>query len=121
MSLICRLTEQLNMVHAYLRRREKNVYADTVKCANETIKELSAKLQNSQWIPCNERLPEEYDEYMVAWKPKSGYDKETCLIGILEYEDGKWIGDISQYTRVGDYDVFAWMPLPEQYNEVTND
>lgn len=75
------------------------------------------------WIDVNERLPEEYGEYMITWV--SDYTNKP-LISIAEYEItddfdrkncrflGEWLFDeyMSAYTNIK---VIAWMPLPEPY------
>ena len=65
------------------------------------------------WIPCSERLPKEYGEYIVWWTDitKSKYYE------IVEYEPSNgWIGDIPQAVE-GKYSVIAWQPLPEPFKE----
>ena len=72
-----------------------------------------AEEYNGGWIPCSERLPEEYGEYIVWWTDitKSKYYE------IVEYEPSNgWIGDIPQAVE-GKYSVIAWQPLPEPYKE----
>ena len=69
-----------------------------------------------EWIPCSERLPKYYDEYLVTLE-----SPQMLIIGIAEYEPdemlvagGKWYLD--DYDRVhSDLQVIAWMPLPEPW------
>ena len=65
------------------------------------------------WIPCSEKLPEEYGDYLVWWTDitrKQYYE-------IAEYEPNNgWIGEIPQAVK-GKYSVIAWQPLPEPYKE----
>lgn len=65
-------------------------------------------LQNSQWIPCSERLPEEDGRYFVT---RYDYVTESSFVDILWYEKHTW------WNRriVGDFAVKAWMPLPEPW------
>ena len=79
--------------------------------------------RKGHWIDVNERLPEEYGEYMITWV--SDYTNKP-LISIAEYEItddfdrkncrflGEWLFDeyMSAYTNIK---VTAWMPLPEPY------
>lgn len=81
------------------------------------------RIRKGHWIPVNERLPEEYGEYMITWV--SDYTNKP-LISIAEYEItddfdrkncrflGEWLFDeyMSAYTNIK---VIAWMPLPEPY------
>ena len=72
-----------------------------------------AEEYNGGWIPCSERLPEEYGDYLVWWTDitrKQYYE-------IAEYEPNNgWIGEIPQAVK-GKYSVIAWQPLPEPYKE----
>ena len=67
----------------------------------------------NDWIPCSERLPEEYGEYLVWWTDIT----RGQYYEIVEYEpDNGWIGEIPQAFE-GKYSVIAWQPLPEPYKE----
>ena len=76
-----------------------------------------------QWIPCSERLPEEYGEYLVTWTTSQS---KRPLIAICEGEETleydhernrfkfEWLLD--DYIKVyPNAKVIAWMPLPEPY------
>lgn len=56
-------------------------------------------LNQTEWIPVNERLPEENGGYLVT--VKRGY-VTTAL----------WVGNTENWKE-----VTAWMPLPEPYKE----
>ena len=82
------------------------------------IKELIRGDIASRWIPCSERLPEYYDEYLVTLE-----SPQMLIIGIAEYEPdemlvagGKWYLD--DYDRVhSGLQVIAWMSLPMPYKD----
>ena len=84
----------------------------------------------SEWISVEDRTPEDYGEYLVAWLPNDCPfpDTETCFIGICEYElssaydraknrfKGEWLTESIDTTgQYGGIDIYAWMELPEQY------
>ena len=77
---------------------------------------------NVQWIPVTERLPNEYGEYLVLWKPRREgiLPKDKLFYEIVEYEmdyngiDGEWIGEIPQSAPMGGYEVCYWMELPPE-------
>lgn len=71
--------------------------------------------EQTTWIPCDDRLPECNDVYLVAWLPKSGYHGKSCFYEILEFSDGEWVEDIPQSKDYGGFDVLAWRELPEPY------
>ena len=78
-------------------------------------------LEKQRWIPCSERLPEEYGEYLVAYKS----DGKQIFMDIIEYETsfefdheknrfkGNWL--FADDCRSVNPEVLAWMPLPERY------
>ena len=89
---------------------EKRV--DTIKEMLEIVKEV-AEEYNGGWIPCSERLPEEYGEYLVWWTDIT----RGQYYEIVQYEpDNGWIGEIPQAFE-GKYSVIAWQPLPEPFKE----
>ena len=93
---------------------------------NEALDMAITALQNQPvWIPVSERLPEKYGSYLVAWKPCNMSEEYVVKISgaphfyeILEYDpddESGWIESIEQAT--GEYEILAWMPLPEPYRE----
>ena len=65
--------------------------------------------KSEQWIPCNKRLPEKNDYYLVTIK----YDEGDYGIDIAEYD--------TYYKKWNDDELFgwvtAWMPLPKPLGE----
>lgn len=88
------------------------------------IDEVAAEY-NSGWIPCSERMPDEYGDYLVAWKPLHMSAEDIIRkVGraiphyyeIVEYDpddEELWIGSIEQAQ--GEYEIIAWQPLPSPY------
>lgn len=56
-----------------------------------------------QWIPCSERLPDEYGVYLVSSEPLS--------VTVAFYARGRW----TTPTYLPMIGIDAWMPLPEPY------
>ena len=93
----------------------------------EEIVKQEAEKYNSGWIPCSERLPEEYGDYLVAWKPlhmsaedimKKVGREVPHFYEIVEYDpndEALWIGSIEQAQ--GEYDIIAWQPLPLPFRD----
>lgn len=75
------------------------------------------KVMDSQrWIPVEERLPAEYGSYLVAWIPVGLGIEYEHYYEILEFDpddESGWIERIEQSP--GDYEILAWMHLPEHY------
>ena len=84
------------------------------------------KQEQGDWIPCAERLPEEYGEYRITWKTSS--DPGKRFIGDAEYEPGfewddahdRFFGEwlLEDYVKAyPDVEVTAWKPIGEPYTE----
>lgn len=72
----------------------------------------------SQWIPCSERLPEEYKSYIVTIKMKYDHEKEyEYQVDVADYNDDNWTTFNDWYEGQDEFQVIAWMPLPEAYKE----
>ena len=74
------------------------------------VRKAFKALEEPHWIPCSERLPKEDGSYLVSGKWGSG--KKS--VGDCEFsvEDG-------YFQTAWNFDVLAWMPLPEPYKGVT--
>ena len=80
--------------------------------AQKIVQEVTEEYKGG-WIPCSERLPEEYGDYLVWWTDIT----RGQYYEIVEYEpDNGWIGEIPQAFE-GKYSVIAWQPLPEPFKE----
>ena len=88
----------------------------------ERIEEIIRKHMNAGWIPVEERMPEEYGEYLVTIVPSAGYlwgkriiANFSDLMGIVKkpiFYTGE-VGKID-FEDITDM-VIAWRPLPEPY------
>ena len=63
----------------------------------------------SNWISCNERLPENNQDILV-------WIEDSERIAPCNYFEGKWFDAI--FDRF--VNPIAWMPLPEPYEKGTN-
>ena len=120
MSMISKQIEELR----FYTKDRKGELAKLINDAADTIEMLSAKLQASQmerssqyyhggWIPCSERSPDEYGEYLVTKHTiqSDGTAKNTASNDIAYFDnDGFHKADM----------VIAGMPLPEPYTEKMN-
>ena len=88
----------------------------------QLVKELpSVTSQQTRWIPCSERLPDDDEDYLVI------DDKGECGVGYYRHTANAWdstnFGWLEGIDRVDDYldmpcglsKVIAWMPLPQLY------
>ena len=79
----------------------------------------------NNWIPCSERLPEEDTEVLISYRYKEGEgDTDHVNIDITSYGTtcfgGREIHTLKEWRQPFDYfhanyEVIAWMPLPEPY------
>lgn len=90
-----------------------NSIADYPFCPNcgRRMKEgVEAKACNDDWIPCSERLPEDFKAVFIT---------AIALNGTSYTEIGKWKGNEwfhgATNTRIDIAEVIAWMPLPAPY------
>jgi len=75
------------------------------------------------WIPCSERLPEEYGEFLVTMTEKAkakdlGFGIDETYIRKMQYNSNGWQlpRHIPSWINEAVKDeVLAWMPLPEPY------
>ena len=67
-------------------------------------------LEQTEWIPCSERLPER-DTNVLAYHKNESF--EYVYVSWIDDYTGKWAGFIGNFPD----DVLAWMPLPEPYKE----
>lgn len=88
--------------------------------------------QESGWIPCSERLPEEHDSMFIKFKGTKKWStamferkSDEVIVTVADdagrtvttsahTTDGKWRCDL---VRIHGYRIVAWMPLPEPYME----
>ena len=85
----------------------------------ERLAELEYKESERQWIPCSERLPEDYENVLVYFEYYR-YGDYNCMfstygIGSYSSEYDSWL--VNGETGWRKLHVFAWMPLPEPYKE----
>lgn len=91
------------------------IVQDYRNCA-KVIEYLAEKQQQkTDWIPCEERLPEPAKRYLVSaiWIDGDYVSKPTVYDAVFG-TDGKWHTD--DYKEVP-YEVIAWQPLPQSYRE----
>ena len=72
------------------------IYADALEMA------INA-LEQTRWIPCSERLPEDEGDYLVTFELSFMNFVEVCTFNKYGWDKG------------GYDEVIAWMPSPEPY------
>ena len=114
----------------------RGVYAGMRKEYGSCVEALDMAinaLEQTAWIPCSERLPEEAYPVIVTWKnddPASYYQYVLGkhYVGVAHYKNGKWFwyssvteDTLMEYGRCDSeefdeaIEVLAWMPMPKPY------
>ena len=110
------LTEHDSELCEHCKRIDCEIGMDCFICVMDKAKQIVqevAEEYNNGWIPCSERFPEYYGDYLV-WCTDI---RKSKYYEIVEYEPSNgWIGDIPQAVE-GKYSVIAWQPLPEPFKE----
>lgn len=93
--------------------------------AIRSIENLPSVQPEQRWITCSERLPEEDTEVLISYRYKEGEgDTDHVNIDITSYGTvcfgGREIHTLKEWRQPFDYfhanyEVIAWMPLPEPY------
>lgn len=86
--------------------------------------------KTGEWIPVTERLPEEDKEVLISYRYKEGEgDTSHADIDITTYGQmyfgGNKVGNNKHWRAPfeyfhSNYEVIAWMPLPEPYKGQAN-
>lgn len=99
---------------------DKSVMVDSKMKLHKRLEELCKlaikALEQTRWIPCAERLPEDSDTYLVTIE----YNGEVIGVDAASYSpvegyiDKHW-DTFNDWKEDNDscYHVTAWMPLPE--------
>lgn len=130
MSMISEQIKQLESVRDIIRynpdedgmyRLKAEAMVEILDSAIDTIKTLSAKVAdenmerssqyyNGEWIPCSEKNPPDYGNYLATMNDgdvqEVAYDDKFEIWSTCE-ADG--------YKRLKDYDIVAWQKLPKPY------
>ena len=90
--------------------------------SSKWVKDIIRKHMNDGWISVEERMPEEYGEYLVTIVPSAGYLWAKRIIANFSDLMGIVKKPIFYTGEVGKIDfeditdmVIAWRPLPEPY------
>lgn len=98
-----------------------DTYDVTIHCeTEEERKKVIERLESTNWIPANERLPEEDGRYLVTFK----YGIKVCMVGygsckrtVLGYPIGHGWYSLEEAQYYAEDSIIAWMPLPNPYKE----
>lgn len=110
------------------------VYARAIEIVSRVAEEYVTDINvgnNDGWIPCSERLPEEYDSIFARLKGtkkwnNAMFEKTSDSVNVTVTDnkgqsvtthahtvDGEWHCDLLIANK--EYYIIAWKPLPEPY------
>lgn len=78
----------------------------------EECQKMKRKMEQNRWIPCSEKLPEQYKSVLVTAKMEG--DKTSLVYQGARCGDSFVLSGVMNST---DYIVTAWQPLPEPWEE----
>ena len=106
---------------------ENNDVVKAMTAWKSYVEALPSAPPKQRWIPCSERLPEENKEVLISYRYKEGEgDTSHTYIDITTYGQmyfgGNKVGNYKHWRAPfeyfeSNYEVIAWMPLPEPYKE----
>lgn len=103
-------------------KENANMEAVDICYGMKLAKKIIRKHMNDGWIPVEERMPEEYGEYLVTIVPQAGYLWAKRIIANFSDLMGIVKKPIFYTGEVGKIDfeditdmVIAWRPIPEPY------
>ena len=122
---LCKDCARYNLCEYYHRRKKdsyicKYFHYETVTEFADRRRECGAKYGKSKehrWIPVSKKMPEENKSVMASTElgvfPEARYSKKYGWEWAREAGDNYW-------CRI-EYEVTAWMPLPEPYKAESED
>lgn len=124
-----KILEEIEAEHPYKVPGNYESYSQYNEAWRDAIDRVRVKLEkffkekeNAGWIPVEERMPEEYGEYLVTIVPSAGYLWAKRIIANFSDLMGIVKKPIFYTGEVGKIDfeditdmVIAWRPLPDPY------
>lgn len=107
--LIAKLEKESQVVTTPIAEIECLKLSDAIDAVKRVAEEYG-----DGWIPCNERIPEDADEYLVTQYNEEAID-EYCngyRVSKIFFDDNGWWDDID--AEFG-WEIIAWQPLPKAY------
>lgn len=104
---------------------DASAYNGAISDVADMLTHFPAADVEPRWIPVTERLPEEDKEVLISYRYKEGEgDTSHSDIDITSYGQmyfgGQKVGRVKHWRAPfeyfeSNYEVIAWMPLPEPY------
>ena len=113
------MTLQAHVVFACEKAGLSKAAVKEVEDALDTAISALKKQEQDRWIPCKERLPEDYEHVLVSGEKivKQG----QFIKGMFEMEDGEGYATINsdniEEPHFYTFKAIAWRPLPEPCTE----
>lgn len=95
------MTHDIGWLEDEIKEKSK---ADFIKLCADVCMDDSNSENLNRWIPCNERMPEEWESVLVCFKTQGG---------MAQVVSERFDGD--RWSALCGMKPIAWMPLPEPY------
>lgn len=125
------LFKDLNSTEDYMGIGYNHGVGDSIAIIKNAPTIEAEPVKHGRWIPVSERLPEEDTEVLISYRYKEGEgDTSHVDIDITTYGQmyfgGNKVGNNKHWRApfeyfYSNYEVIAWMPLPEPYAEEGED
>lgn len=77
------------------------------QAVNDFVEIVDRQPKVGEWIPCSERLPDDFGLYLASYMDYTGYHVNLLVFDPKEHFDVDFWKE----------EIDAWMPLPEPYKE----
>lgn len=106
--------ELFNLVRENYHKVNKDYIREQIRIASSYLDEV---VEMGEWIPVSERLPEEYEDVLVTVLCGNDKQKRVILIGFgyASKPFNRWMWRYYNIHHSCEFEVLAWMPLPEPY------
>lgn len=113
-----KLIEEITNLYNEYANDQIRFEREETKAIYRFIGALTYRLENmpkvNEWIPVEERLPEENGYYIVT-APSCINEEMTTME--LYFDDGKWLINEGDEIFYYEKSIIAWMPLPKPYEK----
>ena len=83
----------------------------------EVVKWAPCEPTYGTWISIEDEDPTDEDDFLIAWGPESSSRRRFHFYQIAHWDGEQWDFDTGAFNNRR-CEVFAWMPLPDQFKGV---
>lgn len=116
--------EVINMLHNhafdYATSTKISALLKTMRGEVDRMPSVTPAEKVGRWVPCEKRLPDKLQDVLITFYDAEGeydvaYMRKTFNASYkAQGSENEWVSSMGE-TTYADYEVSAWMPLPEPY------